>query len=106
MAQPSKLKRSNRERTKEREGKRKVRKIQEECGWESPEVEEDVTAIGLLPGQQNAGSVSDESDESEDEDVLPSEVEESEEVDESAFERLMASAVGQLRCAPTPTNSP
>ena len=59
----------------------------------SAQVEEDVTAIGLL--QQSAGAESDESDESEDEleDVLVSEGEELEEVDESAFGRLMASAV-------------
>ena len=41
---------------------------------------------------------SDDSDESEDEDVLVSEVEELEGVDESAFGRLMASAAEQSRC--------
>ena len=99
MARLSKLKRSNREITKERERKRKVRKIQEErgCG-ESSEVEEDVTAVGLLPDQQSAGLFSDDSDESEDEDVLVSEVEELEGVDESAFGRLVASAAEQSRC--------
>ena len=42
--------------------------------------------------------VSDNSDEPEDKDVLVSEGEELEEVDESAFGRLMASAVEQSRC--------
>ena len=62
MARLSKLKRSNREITKERERRRKIRKIQEERGWESSEVEGDVTAIGLLPQQQSSSlAVSDDS---------------------------------------------
>ena len=61
MARLSKLERSNREITKEGERKRKIRKIQEERGWESSEAEEDVTAIGLLPQQQSSSlAVSDE----------------------------------------------
>ena len=87
-----------RELAKERNKKGKLKNsdskiIQEEHGWESSKVEEDVTAIGLL--QQSAGAESDEPDESEDEleDVLVSEGEELEEVDESPFGKLMASAV-------------
>ena len=61
MARLSKLKRSNREIIKERERKRKIRKIQEERGWESSEAEEDV-AIGLLPQRQSSSlAVSDNS---------------------------------------------
>ena len=73
------------------ERKRKVRKIQED-GLECSDValEEDVTATGPL--QQSAGSVSDESG---DEVVLVSEGE----VVESAFGKLMASAVEQSRCS-------
>ena len=76
------------------ERKRKVRKIQED-GLECSDValEEDVTATGPL--QQSAGSVSCVSDESGDEDVLVSEWE----VVESAFGKLMASAVEQSRCS-------
>lgn len=44
----------------------------------------------MLQLQQNAGSVSDESEEPENEDVLVSEGEELEEVGESAFGKLMA----------------
>ena len=73
VAQLSKLKHSNREVTKERARKRKVRKIQEERGRESSEVGGDVTATGLLPCQQSSSLVSDNSDESEDKDVLVSE---------------------------------
>ena len=86
MARPNKRKQLMRELAKERKKKRNLKDsdsktIQEEHGWESSEVEEDVTAIGLL--QQSAGAESDESDESEDEleDVLVSEGEELEEVD-------------------------
>ena len=95
MAPLSKRKRSIREVTKERERQRKARKRQEERGWEPSEVEEDVTALGL--SQRNgAGSASDlESEESENDEVLVSEGEEQEEVDESAFGKLMASAVEQ-----------
>ena len=50
------------------------------------------------PGPASAGLLSDDSDESEDEDVLVSEGEELEEVDESAFGRLIASAAEQSRC--------
>ena len=80
---------------KDSDSDRNIIQEPEEPGWDSSEVEEDVTAIGLL--QRSAGSVSNESDleESEDdelEDVLVSEGEELEEVDESAFGRLMASA--------------
>ena len=46
-----------------------------------------------LPSQQSSSLVSDDSNESEDEDVLVSEGEGLEEVDESAPRRLMASAV-------------
>ena len=76
MARPSKRKQSIREMIKERERERKVRKMQEERGWESSEEEEDVTAIGLL--QRSADSVSDESDESEGDEVTVSEGEEQE----------------------------
>ena len=109
MARPHKRMQHIKELAKERKRKRNLNDsdsdrniIQEpeEPGWDSSEVEEDVTAVGLL--QQSAGSVSNESDleESEDdelEDVLVSEGEELEEVDESAFGRLMASAVEQSR---------
>ena len=56
----------------------RLRKMQEERGWESSEEEEDVTAIGLLQRTRSADSVSasDESDksdaESEDDEVLVS----------------------------------
>ena len=80
----------------ERERQRKVRKMQEERGWESSEEEEDVTAIGLLQPKRSADSA-DESDESEDDEVLVSEGEEQEEVDESAFEKLIMSALEQSR---------
>ena len=75
-ARPSKRKQSIWEMTKERERERKVRKMQEERGWESSEEEEDVTAIGLL--QRSADSVSDESDESEGDEVMVGEGEEQE----------------------------
>ena len=84
----------------ERERQRKVGKMREERGWESSKKEEDVTAIGLLQRSGGLGSVpeSSESDESEDDEVLVSEGEELENFDESAFGRLMASAVEQSRC--------
>ena len=99
MAPISKRKQSIREVVKERERQRKIRKMQEERGWESSDEEEDVTAIGLLQPERtrNADSVSasDKSDnsesESEDDEVLVSEEEELEEVDESAFEKLIKS---------------
>ena len=85
----------------ERERQRKIRKIREERGWESSEEEEDITAIGLQQRTRSAvaDSVSDESDasESEDDEVLVSEGEEQEEVDESAFEKLITSALEQSR---------
>ena len=102
MGRLSKRKRSIKEVTKERERQRKARKIQEERGWESSEVEEDVTALGLLQ-RSGAGSASNlesasEDSESEIDEVLVSEGEEQEEVDESAFGKLMAGAVEQSRC--------
>ena len=97
IAPLSKRKQSVREVTKERERQRKIRKIQEERGWESSSEEEDITAIGLLQRTWSADSVSasDESDnsESEDDEMLVSEEEELEEVDESAFEKFMKSAL-------------
>ena len=91
MALLSKCKRSIREVAKERERQCKAKKIQEH-GWESSEVEEDVTALGLLQGS-GAGSASDLESESGNDEVLVSEGEEEEEVDKSAFRKLMASAV-------------
>ena len=68
---------------------------QEDSGWESSEVEEDVTALGLFQ-RGEAGSASDlESEESENDEVLISEGEEQEEVDESTFEKLTADAIEQ-----------
>ena len=68
---------------------------QEDSGWESSEVEEDVTALGLFQ-RGGAGSASDlESEESENDEVLISEGEEQEEVDESTFEKLTADAIEQ-----------
>ena len=72
-------------------------------------MEEDVTALGLFQ-RSGAGSASDlESVESEGDEVLVSEGEEQEEVDESAFVKLMASAIEQSMyvyqwffCCPTP----
>ena len=96
MARPSKRKQHMRELAKERKRKRELASdTQEEHGWESSEVEEDVTAIGLL--QHSVDLVLDEPEESEDEDLLVSEGEELEEVDKSAFGRLMVSAVVQSR---------
>ena len=66
--------------------------------WEPPEAEEDVTAIDLLPGQQNTGSVPDRFGDSEDEGVRVSEGKGLGEVAESAFVGLIASAVEQSRC--------
>ena len=65
-----------RELAKERKKKRDLKDLdrgvmQEEYGWESPGVEEGVTAIGLL--QRSAGSVSEDD---EPKDVLISEGEE------------------------------
>ena len=72
----------------------------EERGWESSE-EKDITAIGLLQRTRSADlvSASDESNNSEPEDdeVLVSEEEELEEVGESAFEKLIKSALEQPR---------
>ena len=56
-----------REIAADRERLRKVRKTWEERGWESSGELEDVTAIRLL--QKSAYSVSDEFDESEDDEV-------------------------------------
>ena len=98
----NKRKKSISEVTKERERQRKIRKMQEERGWESSE-EVDITAIGLLQRAQTRSadsvSASDESDnsESEDDEVLVSEEEEVEEVDESAFEKLINSSPEQSR---------
>ena len=105
MPPHNKRKKSIREVTKERERKRKIRKMQEERGWESSEEEEDVTAIGLLQRARtrnaDSESTSDEStsgnSESEDDEVLVSEEEEVEEVDESAFEKLINSSLEQSR---------
>ena len=103
IPRPSNRKQSNREISKEREWQRKASKIQEmavaEHGCESPEVEKDVTALGLLQG--SAGSDQErasDSEESENGEVLVSEGEELEEVDESPSRKLMASAVEQSRC--------
>ena len=105
MAPLSKRKQSIREVVKERERQRKIRKMHEERGWESSDEEEDVTAIGLLQPERTRSadsvSASDEPDnsesESEDDEVLVSEEEELEEVDESAFEKLIKSALEQSR---------
>ena len=70
--------------------------MQEERGWESSEEEEDVTAIGLLQLERSADSA-DEPDESENDEVLVSEGEDQEEVEESAFEKLIIGALEQLR---------
>ena len=98
MARPSKRKRSIREVVKERERQRKARKIQEERGWESSEVEEDVTAPGLLQKSTDQERADSSSEESWDDEVLVSEPEELDEIDESAFAKLMASAVEQPGC--------
>ena len=77
--------------------------MQEERGWESSDEEEDITAIGLLQPERTRSadsvSASDKSNnsESEDDEVLVSEEEELEEVDESAFEKLIKSALEQSR---------
>ena len=100
MTRPKKRKQFNvRDMVKERERQRKIRKLQEsqsrsmpEPGWVSSEDEEDITATG--PIQEDADS---EDDEFEDE-VLVSEAEELEQVDESAFARLMASSIDESRC--------
>ena len=85
----------------ERERQRKIRKIREERGWESSEEEEDITAIGLQQRTRSAvvDSLSDESDasKSEDDEVLVSDGEEQAEVDESALEKLITSALEQSR---------
>ena len=98
MPPPRNRKQSNRDNGKERERQRKASKIQEEAaaehGWESSEAEEDVTALWLL--QRSAGSDQErasDSEESENGEVLVSEGEELEEVDESPSRKLMASAV-------------
>ena len=78
----------------ESERQRKVRKIQEERVWDSSEVEEDVTASALLQRSavdSDSEQISDP--ESENDVVLVSEGEELEEVDESAFGKLMAGAI-------------
>ena len=101
----NKRKKSISEVTKERERQRKIRKMQEERGWESSEEEVGITAIGLLQRARTRSadsvSASDESDnsdaESEDDEVLVSEEEEMEEVDESAFEKLINSSLEQSR---------
>ena len=101
MTRPKKRKQLVRDMvSKERERQRKIRKLQEsqsrsmpEPGWVSSEDEEDIsTATG--PIQEDADS---EDDEFEDE-VLVSEAEELEQVDESAFARLMASSIDESRC--------
>ena len=100
MARSSKRKQLSREKAKENVRQRKVRKIQEERGWESSEAE-DVMALGLLQrsaDQERADSVS-ESEESENEEVLVSKKEELEEVDGSNRGKLMASAVERSMCA-------
>ena len=77
--------------------------MQKERGWESSEEEEDITAVGLLQRTRTRSvdsvSASDESgnSESEDDEVLVSEEEEAEEVDESAFEKLINSSLEQSR---------
>ena len=76
--------------------------MQEERGWEPSEEEEDITAIGLLQKAQTRSadlvSTSNESDnsESEDDEVLVSEEEEVEDVDESTFEKLINSSLEQV----------
>ena len=87
MGRLSKRKRSIKEVTKERERQRKARKIQGKRGWESSEVEEDVTALGLLQ-RSGAGSApnlesASEDSESENDEVLVNEGEEQEEVSSS-----------------------
>ena len=95
MAWLSKRKQSIKEVTQGRERQRKVRKTREERGWESPEVEEDVVAPGFLQRSVADSAPDSESEESENDGVL---VGEGEEVGESAFGKLMASAVEQSRC--------
>ena len=107
MPRPNKRTRSTRGMVKERERRRKIRRIQEgearktqERGWESSEQEEDITAIGMQ------GSIDLESDESEDDEVMVSEGEEQEQADESAFGQLMASAIEESRCVWPPSTQP
>ena len=61
-------------------------------------MEEDVTAPGLLQKSTDQERVDSSSGESWDDEVLVSEAEELEEIDESAFAKLMASAVEQPGC--------
>ena len=80
------------------ERQRKVRKVQG-CGWGSSEVEKDVTAPALLQRSavdSDSEQISDS--ESVNDEVLVSEGGELEEVDESAFGKLVAGAVEQSRC--------
>jgi hypothetical protein len=103
MTRPSKKNQFLKRLANQREAQRKIRKILHENdtsynnaqdhGWDSEEKEDqDAVAIGLI--QESAGS---ESDESEDDDVIVSEGEELEQVDESAFGLLMASAARESR---------
>jgi hypothetical protein len=107
MTRPTKRTRATRKMVADRESRYKMRKLQEnaiidalleEHKWEpSPEPEEpDVIPIGLM--RMNADFAGSESDDSEDDEVVVSEDEEREQPDESAFERLMASAVNESRC--------
>ncbi|KAN0072519.1 hypothetical protein V8E54_009448, partial [Elaphomyces granulatus] len=80
MTRPNKRKQLAREMVKERERQRKSRKLQENKSRRTPE----------------HGCVDSEDDELEDE-VLVSEAEELEQVNESAFARLMASSIGESR---------
>lgn len=100
MTRPRKRKQIIQAMVKERERQRKIRKLQEsqtmniqQHDWESSEEEEDVTAIGLI--QKGSDS---ESDESDDDEVIVSEGEEFEQANDSAFRKLMASAVEESRC--------
>jgi len=78
---------------KERERQRKIRILQETKSRRTPEHHEhgwassDITATGLIQG-----GVDSEDDELEDE-VLVNEAEELEQVNESAFARLMATSI-------------
>jgi hypothetical protein len=109
MARPSKRKQSIRNVVQERENQRKIRKRQlqgenRKNGSESSDEEEDVLAVGLVI-QGSANSAFDESDDDEDDDVWVSEGEEVQQANESAFARLMASAVTQSRCVWSPLSS-
>jgi hypothetical protein len=101
MARPTKRTAATRAMVQERERKKRQRTLepQEERGWESSDEEEDVEASGLQDPNANVLSNdstdfggSENSDSESEEEVLVSEGEETEELDESAFRILMARA--------------